>query len=197
MVKKKKCWHLVETTLHVYHEGITETSSLFCHPIFTHRAPHYPPVWCGKAATVTLSCLSVTCGSYRSGNPLWSSSILPPSCSCSRANRGRASPAAAQLLKTAQHLLRGRDLCSVGWLRKGRSNGKTRGQLVAGVKMSNRRWLDDRRLSRSLFWPIKTLDSGDKTHFSVLLVWSFGPSWRIYLEKEIWILHGEFGCFFF
>lgn len=51
---------------------------------------------------------------------------------------GGASPAAAQ------HLLRAP--CGMTKL------GKTRAQLVAGVKMSNIRWLDERWLSNGPFW---------------------------------------------
>lgn len=74
------------------------TQPVLCLTIFTHRtleevSPSSIQLCdVGEAATITLSYVSVKRGSYRSGNPLWSGSILPPSCSCSRANRSAPHP---------------------------------------------------------------------------------------------------------
>lgn len=132
----------------------------FC-VLFTHRAAvirlwGLKSAW-WETATVTLSYLRVTRGSYRSCNPLWASSFHPSLSLLLKGKPRCASPAAAQLRETAQHP-HARNLCSAGLLGS-QSNGNRARNKTSGcyqktqLKVIRRRWefLPDSNKRRTFF----------------------------------------------
>lgn len=160
-------------------------SVLLAHGAAVFRLCDVKSAW-WKTATVTLSYLRGTRGSYRSCNPLWADTTHPSLPFALKGKSRCASTAGAQLRETAQHP-HARNLGSAGLLKrrsKYRRTSKTAPNpppqnLVAAVHACIM-WSEDREI-----WP------------DWVFLFNFRTAvWIHHDYKKTWILHVEFGSSF-